>query len=517
MSPCGPARNPASRRIVPFVVMLALLAGLGAAGARAAAAPAGQELMIRVVRDVLNMDPAHITTTEDHSLAFVVYSGLVKLKTGSISEIEPDLAIRWEISPDGRVYTFQLRRGVKWQKGYGTFTAADVKYSIERIMDRRTGSRFRGDYALVDRVETDGDYAVRIHLRQPFPAFLTSVLAYRPGLIVNQRAVTEKGEAYVSDPIGTGPFVFERRVPGQRMVLARNPDYYGNAGRLARVTFKIIMPDPLAEIALRTGEAQLAYIDDPEIQRRVMRQQNLRHEIIDSIRTYMIYVHLGKKPWSDVRVRQALMYALDRQAIATHVMRGMAKPANSILNPNVFGYSAEDAYRHDPQRARALLAEAGVRGARAELYTANIIKLPDMAAVIKENFKAVGVEMGINIFEFALWMQQTRGERHDLSLTANARIDADQYYFPLLHSSARPYPNASHYMAIDREIEAARVAVNPAARRDLYARIHRKLLEDVPMLPVVYPRFVMAMRPEVQGAKMGPTITYNLADISIKQ
>ncbi|MBI4282870.1 MAG: ABC transporter substrate-binding protein, partial [Chloroflexi bacterium] len=147
-----------------------------------------QEITVRNDVDFSFMDPAQISNYNDYRIAANIYSGLLRFNLETF-EPEPDLAKSWEVSPDGLTYTFHLRDNVQWHKGYGKFTARDVKYSLERIMDPKTKSRFREDLANVDRVEVVGDYTVKIHMKAPDMSFVRKVLYYRPGYIVNQKAI----------------------------------------------------------------------------------------------------------------------------------------------------------------------------------------------------------------------------------------------------------------------------------------------------------------------------------------
>jgi len=171
------------------------------------------------------MDPALITNSNDYTIAANIYSGLLKFNPKTL-EPEPDLAKSWNISPDGLTYTFYLRDNVQWHKGYGRLTARDVKYSFDRIMDPKTKSRYRTDFQNVKDIEVVNDHTVKIHFKTPDMSFVRKVLCYRPGYIVNQKAIETLKENYKSGPIGTGPFIFDRWEPGSKTILVANKDYF---------------------------------------------------------------------------------------------------------------------------------------------------------------------------------------------------------------------------------------------------------------------------------------------------
>ena len=215
-----------------------------------------QEITVRNEVDFSFMDPALITNSNDYTIAVNIYNGLLKYNLKTM-EPEPDLARSWSVSPDGLAYSFQLRDNVQWHKGYGKFTARDVKYSFDRIIDNRAKSRYRTDFSNVREVEVVNDYAVKIHMKAPDMSFIRKVLYYRPGYIVNQKAIESLGAKYNSSPIGTGPFIFERWDPGSKTILVANKNYFLAPPKLQRATFLVINDESVAELALEKGDLDL--------------------------------------------------------------------------------------------------------------------------------------------------------------------------------------------------------------------------------------------------------------------
>ena len=215
-----------------------------------------QEITVRNDVDFSFMDPALITNSNDYTIAVNIYSGLLKFNPKTM-EPEPDLAKSWSVSPDGLTYTFQLRNNVQWHKGYGKLTAKDVKYSFDRIMENRVKSRYRTDFSNVREVEAVNDYTVKIHMKAPDMSFVRKVLVYRPGYIVNQKAIETLGTKYNSSPIGTGPFIFDRWDPGSKTVLVANKDYFLGPPKLQKATFLVINEESVAQLALEKGELDL--------------------------------------------------------------------------------------------------------------------------------------------------------------------------------------------------------------------------------------------------------------------
>ena len=212
-----------------------------------------QEITVRNEVDFSFMDPALITNSNDYAIAANIYSGLLKYNLKTM-EPEPDLARSWSVSSDGLTYSFQLRNDVQWHKGYGKFTAKDVKYSFDRIIDNRAKSRYRTDFSNVREVEVVDDLTVKIHMKSPDMSFIRKVLYYRPGYIVNQKAIETLGAKYNSSPIGTGPFVFERWDPGSKTILVANKNYFLGPPKLQKATFLVVNDESVAQLALEKGD-----------------------------------------------------------------------------------------------------------------------------------------------------------------------------------------------------------------------------------------------------------------------
>jgi len=506
-------------------VLAGALAGAGALAAKgfpvlgrlpaAAAQPA--EFNLRLDDELLTLDPALMTSGEDYAVAYVVYSGLVRQTPGS-TEILPDLATKWDLSPDGRTYTFHLRQGVKWQRGFGELTAADVKYSLDRIKDPKLGSRFRADLEPVRAVTAVDPYTVTITLDKPYGAFLSSVLAYRPGYIVNQRALERYGKDYSANVVGTGPYVVDQWVPGQGVHVSANKDFYGPPPKIQRAMFRIVPDASTAEIALERGDLDVSYFDVPDVMQRISRSNRVGSKSIVGPRTYWVHFNMERPPFDDVRVRQALNYATNKSDVVQRIWLGQGTVANSVLNPNMFGYLKAERYPYDPERARALLAEAGFPAA-AKNKTFDFISdgtgdWPDMAAVLQQQWRAVGVRIQITALDRAVFEQRRQAHQFDMLAINSLRLEPDQILVPYFDSAQIPYPNVSSYRGADALIEGARDAVDPQKRLEFYAAAQQKIQADAPVVPLLYPNILYAWRPGVKGVVPG-LLVYRLETYSI--
>ncbi|AOZ90760.1 ABC transporter substrate-binding protein [Paenibacillus crassostreae] len=225
----------------------------GNAKASATGEPTGgdKELVVRFYDNPAGFDPATIFRVENENIAFNVFGGLTTYD-GETGELVPDLAESWETS-DNKIWTFHLRKGVQWQSGYGEFTAADVQYSYNRIMDPATASTYSAEFADVVKIETPDDYTVVIELSKPNGNFLHVVANYHQGQIVKQEAIEAGGDQVKFNPIGTGPYYVEKIDVNSEIVLARHEDYYKGPAPIKRITFPIIKMNPTLQLPCKMG------------------------------------------------------------------------------------------------------------------------------------------------------------------------------------------------------------------------------------------------------------------------
>jgi len=496
-----------------------LMLGLGALGGvgPATGAPSRQELRVRLVNDIYDVDPARIRDTEDYAISREIYSSLVRYNATKPGGVEPDLAERYEVSTDGLVYTFWLHKGVKWHKGYGNVTAEDVVFSLNRLSDKASGSLYLNQASIIDHVQAVNDYQVKVYLKRPYPGFLVEMLAYRPGFIVNEKALNEFKDKYTAHPIGSGPFIFDEWQPGAKIVLKANPDYYGQKAKVAQATFVLIREDSLFELAIEKGDVDLGYFTDADVQERIVANKKLTTIVKPAPQTIYVRINVTKKPWDDVRVRRALWYATDRPAIIKNVFHGLAQISDTLLNPSVFGYDKQIYYNYDPAKAKALLAEAGYpNGLESELYYYSSETWPKGAPAIQGVWKSVGFNVNLKLFEDAQLYEQYRGGMFSLGADGIMRVGPDQIYSILLHSRSIPLPNAMRYSdpEMDRMIDAARGEVDTAKRAALYRKIQEKMRADVPIIPLYQPEFVLAMQPNIKGVVFPGIQAYVLSSVS---
>ncbi len=399
--------------------------------------------------------------------------------------IVPALAERWD-TPDPTTYVFHLRRGVRFHDG-SEFTADDVKYTFDIVLNPKGPAVWRGNFDQVDRVDVVDRHTVRFTTRAPFPPLLGALAILRSSAIIPKGAMEKlKLETQV---VGTGPYRLVEYVPKSHIKLKRNPDYWGKPlPYIEDVTFRILEEEDARVAGLRAGSLDYAFLG-PEGAQRLRGERSL--VIASRPRTYLyaFVINRARKPWSDPRVRQAISLATNRQEVVEKVFSGGATVAGPI--PYGFGdwfLPAEELnarwFKPDVPRARQLLREAGVpEGQPVDLLvTAFNQNFPGLAVVFAEQMKAVGLAVRIRQVEQGVFLKEVAPPTFNYDIQANAytaRHDPDGYVYNGFHSKT---PNAAGYNnpRMDELLVKARTTIDVAQRKALYRDIQRLLLDDAP-------------------------------------
>jgi ABC-type transport system substrate-binding protein len=300
------------------------------------------------------LDPAIHPGPPQHPVN-AMYDGLVHWNTKM--EAVPALATSWEPSPDGKVWTFKLREGVKFHDGT-PFNAQAVKATVDHMMDKDSPSPRRASYTLIQEIQTPDDHTVRFVTDPPTPDF-PFLMADQAVKIVSPTALQKFGKDFGRNPVGTGPYAFEEWVPNDHVSAVINPDYWGPKPQVRRFVYRPIPEAAGRVIALKTGEADIV-MNLPAADFESLRQDsNVVTQATPGLTVVQVEPRMSKPPFDDARVRIALNQAVDKDAIIANVMRGLARPLNTPSIPGLWGTFEFEPFAYDPARARQLLAEAG--------------------------------------------------------------------------------------------------------------------------------------------------------------
>jgi peptide/nickel transport system substrate-binding protein len=509
------------------VVMLVVAALAGPAFGQ----PAGT-LVVGLVAEPVNLDPAQVTDLNSNRVGRRVVETLVTFPEEK-TEVVPGLAESWTISKDGLQYTFKLRKGIAFHDGT-PFNAAAVKFSIERQINPEHPANKLGKYPFanyffgnVKAVEVLSEDRVAFLLKEPRASFL-AILTAAAASVVSPTAVMKAGQDYPSQPVGTGPFKFASWERGQRVVLEKNPTYWKGAVKYDRVVFRPIVEDQARLTELLTGQLDLIVGVPADFVAQL--ETNPKVALLKQTGVHVWYLGINnqKKPFDDRRVRQALNYAVNKEAIVKDVLKGTGTPSRGPVMPNTWGAEpALRAYPYDPAKARKLLAEAGYpNGFSTTLWvpeSGSGMQAPvAMSTVIQSNLKAVGVNVTMQTMEWGAYLAKLRSKEQELfALSWMAGMeDPDMVMYPLLHSSqwTPNGPNRALYKneQFDKLLSEARLTTDQARRAALYRQAQKILIEDAPWIFVDHEVQIAATSKRVQGFKLHPSFDLRVETIALK-
>jgi peptide/nickel transport system substrate-binding protein len=513
-----------------WIALVAWLVALGGP-ALAAAQPAGT-LVVGLVAEPVNLDPAQVTDLNSSRVGRRVVETLVTFPDES-TQIVPGLAESWTISKDGLHYTFKLRKGIAFHDGT-PFDADAVKFSIERQINPDHPFNKLGKYPFagfffgnVKAVEVVDPQTVEFVLKEPRASFL-AVLTAGAASIVSPTAVKKYGVDYPNSPVGTGPFKYVSWDRGQRVVLEKNATYWKYPVKIDRVIYRPIVEDQARLTELLTGALDLIVGTPPDFVAQL--ENNPRVTLLRQVGAHVWYLGINnqKKPFDDKRVRQALNYAVNKDAIVRDVLKGTGSLSRGPVLPNTWGADpALKAYPYDPERARKLLAEAGYAGGFSTTLwvpeSGSGMQSPvAMSTVIQSNLKAVGVNVTLQTMEWGAYLAKLRTKEQDLFALSwmAGNEDPDMVMYPLLHSSqwTPNGPNRALYRndKYDELLHQARLTTDQKKRAELYREAQRILLDDAPWVFVDHEIQTAAHAKRVQGFKLHPSFDLRIETISLK-
>jgi len=463
-----------------------------------------QEAVLRVSTggtNVSTLDAHRASATDDVAVVSWIYNGLVRFKPGSADpkEIEPDLAERWETSPDGKVWTFHLRKDIKFQGDWGALSADDVVYSLQRAADPKR-STFSSDFAAVEKIEKLDELTTRITLKYPDVNFLGRVSNYHGGNIVSRKAAEELGDKFGAQPVGTGPFTFVEQVTQQYVKLAANPNYFRGKPKIDTIMVRVIPSDSARELAFSSGELDLMY--GKREQRWVdaaRRRSGFNIDIFQPGEYRILHINQSVPPLNDIRVRQAIAAAINVDDLVRYVGKDVGPKGCSVVPPGYLGEDCSVRYGFDLARAKALLADAGHKdGITIKAIVSNVSAQQPIMEIIQAQLAKAGIKLEMQVVDHATYQSQTRKDLSGLAFYGAARFPiADTYLSEFFHSRAivntpTAATNFSHCAVADKEIEHARTAADAETQKTLWKEAQRKIMEDVCAVPLFELRQVWA-------------------------
>ena len=360
----------------------------------------GDMLRIRLVSEVLILDPAFRQNESELWVSDAVFPKLVNFKAGSIWEWEPYCAESIE-QVDPVTVKFTLKKGLKWTGDYGEVTAEDVKYSFERYHDTKLASPNAPTWEPLDRVEVVDTYTGILHLKRPYAGLFGYVLPHDGGQIVSKRAVEEAGGQFGAEPPATaGPFRIASINPGEGVKLERDPNWIGTTPGFERIEFIPIMDSKSAENAIQSEDLDFGEISVSAVPAlRDNLPEGLKLEVLPTNSYFWFCANMTNPDLQNESVRKALQMAIDRKAVVSGAFAGLVEPSYGVAAKGTPGYVDRPFVEYDPEGARKLIEEAGATGLTLNLEVAADTDQIVAAQIIQANLAEIGVQMNINQHE----------------------------------------------------------------------------------------------------------------------
>jgi len=464
-------------------------------------------LVMLIESSPTNLDPRVGIDGQSERIDNLIFDDL--LSRGDDLNVAPGLAESWDI-PDPLTYVFHLHRGVKFHDGR-PLTSRDVKWTFDSLLEGKIRSTKAGVYKFVDHIDAPDDFTVIFHMKEPDAPLLWNLSDGAMGIVPYG-----SGDEMTQHPVGSGPFKFVSAETDREVVLERNNDYWGDKAKLERVRFSVVPDETTEALELRKGSGDIAInILTPDTVATLAKDSSLMIERGPGTRLAYLGFNLRDPILKDVRVRQAIAYALDKRPMIEYLWRGEAQAARSIVPAQSWAYNGNvPGYDHDPEKAKQLLETAGypaVNGVRFHITmkTSTDANTKLMVAVIQQQVREVGIALDIRSFEFATFFSDVQHGAFQMYglrwIGGNEDPDIFEYAF---HSSKFP-PNGANRvyysnLQVDALINQARREIDPAVRRPIYAEVQLQVAEDVPYINLWYLDNVMVHTSRVRSIKLNP-------------
>jgi len=498
-----------------FLVATCLLVVIAAIGFSTAAAP--KILVYAKGADPRGLDPAYVDDGESAKIIVNIYDTLVKYKQGGTA-IEPDLATSWTQSPDGLVWTFKLRKGVKFHDGT-PFNAQAVKFSVERQMPPNANDDMpyaSFTFGEVKRVEVVDDYTIRFILKEPYAPFLANLAMALASPIVSPAAVKKYGEDFTRHPVGTGAFKFEKWDIDQQIVLVKNANYWGQKAHADKVVYLTTKENSVRASQLVTGAADIMDGIDPN-DVKMLQSNGMRIIKNPGMNINYMYFLCNKKPFNDVRIRRAISMAINRNEIVKYLYQGYSQVANGPLPSFIPGYDPNlKPLGYNPEQAKKLLAEAGCPNLTFTMLaysnprpynSATGVKL---AEAVQAELLKIGVKTNIKVYPWKEYKDVAfKGTEFDAGFYGwtGDNGDADNFLSLLSSKEIDSSLNTAKYAnpKVDALLKQGTETSDPKARIRIYQNLQKILAEDAPWVFISHQYDLAATRPNVKNFYPHPT------------
>lgn len=491
----------------------------------------GDVLVEASIGDASNLVPMLSSDSASHEIAGYIYNGLVKYDKDYT--ITGDLAESWTIEKNGRVLRFHLKKGVKWQDNE-PFTAKDVMYTYKTICDPQTPTAYAGRYRMVSSARIIDDHTIEFEYEEPFvPALISWSLAIMPAHLLKGKKIQDS--TLTRSPVGTGPFCFKKWDTGARIVLEANKGYFDGRPRISGIVYRVIPDQTTQFMELKAGNIDIMGLSPLQYLRqtrtKAFNQMYNKYKYLSDGYTYLGF-NLNRPPFDDVRVRQAISYAIDKDEIIKGVLMGLGQKATGPYKPHTLWYNPKvRLYPYNPEKALSMLNNAGYKdhdhdgildkeGQALEFTLLTNQGNPlraKTAQIIQQRLKVIGIEVHIRIIEWTVFIKEyiNKGRFDAIILGWNILQDPDLYSVWHSSNAVKSGLNFVGYKnrEVDNLLEQGRKTFDRKKRKACYDRIQVILAEEQPYVFLYCPYNLPAVSSRFMGIEPAPAgITYNLDD-----
>jgi peptide/nickel transport system substrate-binding protein len=471
---------------------------------------------IAVGVDLDTFDPAGTTTTTVANMVDYTVEPLVQIDEEGA--VYPQLATDWEISEDALTYTFQLREGVEFHDGT-PFDAEAVVFTFERLLDEEVTVPIRAPFQAIESITATGSHEVAFQLSQPFPP-LIAALSFSAAAIISPASAEAGENTYLDyrEPVGTGPYTFGEYREGERFVVERFAGYWGEMPYYDTVQFQIV-PEAATRVSLlRAGQIDMMIL--PPVSEIPALEDDSDIEVLMAPGNRVVFISINNNQVPDPRVRQALNHAVDKESLVSNVLFGAADPLDAPMHSSLFGHCSVGSYDYDPDRARALLAEAGAEDLELRFIspTGRYIQDFEVSQAISGFLSEIGVTATVETMDWPSYVGRITAapdeQEQDLHLLgwAPSYMDAFQAMVMFESSSHPPAGLATAFYdnpAVDTLLADAAQEVDEDTRQDMYCEASRLVWEDAPWIFLHSQRFPIAYRAGIEGVSYRPNESFN--------
>ncbi|MGL5054942.1 MAG: glutathione ABC transporter substrate-binding protein [Fusobacteriaceae bacterium] len=444
-----------------------------------------------------------------------LYSRLVE--TDGNMKIQPGLAESW-LNLDDKTTQFKLRKGVKFHNG-DELTAEDVKFSFERMMN---SPRISFVLPPIEKIEIVDNYTINIVTTTPFGPLLAHLS--HPALgIVNKKIVSEDENKFKEHPIGTGPYKFKEWRSGDRVVLEKNDDYFMEPPKFKNLIYKNVVEANSRTIGLETGEIDISLGISSVDENTIRNNPELELHTKPSISFNYIGFNNQKAPFNNEKVRKAINYAVDKQAIIDVVLGGAGKISTSPIAPGVFGFTDKTkAYGYDVEKAKELMKEAGLEnGFTSSIYVMGGEADKQTAEIVQADLKKIGIDLKILVTESSSYWDLTAKGDHDMFLGSWGCVtgDADYGLYAMYHSKAKGAPGNRDFYSnqkVDTLLDEAKITIDQEKRKKLYEEIQMIIVNDAPDLMLYNRILAVGTQKDIGGFNVHPVTLHDFYPVYIK-